>query len=178
MAQVRFFAAHVGTEFVLFSVAFNFGNAQADFFAVQIHFNDFSFNNLANFQNVARSFDALRSDFGNVNQTFNFVAQFNDSAESQQTNNFYIQNVADVELRSFNLPGIFQSSFDAQSNTFVFAVDALNQNGYFVAFFSNVSSFYATVPRQFGVVNQTNQTFTDFNEQTEFSNFYNLTETY
>ena len=70
-----------------------------------------------------------------MNQTFNFVAQFNDSAESQQTNNFYIQNVADVELRSFNLPGIFQSSFDAQATRFVFAVDALNQNGYFVAFF-------------------------------------------
>lgn len=80
-----------------------------------------------------------------------------------------------MELRSFNLPGIFQSSFDAQSNTFIFAVDALNQNGYFVAFFSNVSSFYATVPRQLGVVNQANQTFADFNEQTEFSNFYNLT---
>ena len=171
---MRFFAAHVGTIFVLFSVAFNLGNAQADFSAVQIHFNDFSFNNLANFQNIARSFDALRSDFGNVNQTFNLVAQFNDSAESQQTNNFYVQDITDMELRSFYLPGVFLSSFDAQSNTSVFAVNALNQNGYFVAFFSNVSSFYATVPRQFGVVNQTNQAFADFNEQAEFSNFTTL----
>ena len=118
LALMRFFPAHVGTIFVIFSLAFNLGNAQADFYVVQIHFNDFSFNNLANFQNIARSFDALKSDFGNVNQTFNFVAQFNDSAERQQTNNFNVQDITDVELRSFYLPWVFLSSFDAQSNTF------------------------------------------------------------
>ena len=110
-----------------------------------------------------------------MNQTFNLFAQFYDSTECQETYNFSFNDVTNVELASFYLPGIFQGSFDAQSNTFVFAINFLNQYSYFVAFFSNISSFYIAVPSQLSVVNQTNQAFADFNEQTEFSNLYNLT---
>ena len=175
MGQGGVLFAHVGTIFVLFSITFNLGNAQADLLAIQIHLNNLSLNLLAQLQSVVGFSNALLSDFGNVNQAFNLVGQFNNSAEGQETSNFNFNNVTNVELASFYLPGILLGSFDGQSNAFVFAVNLLNQYSYFVAFLSNVSSLSGAVPSQLSVVNQANQTSANFYKQTKFSNLNNLT---
>ena len=130
---------------------------------------------MTSFENVVSFSDAFFSDFGDVNQAFYFVADFNDSAEGQEAENFYFNDFANVQFASFNFPRIFLGSFDGQCNAFVFAVDFFDEYFYFVTNLCNFFSFSIAVPGEFGVVNQANEASANFYEQTEFSNFNNFT---
>ena len=89
----RALLAQVLTHFSFFSVFFGFGDAQSNFLYSQSTRKDLYFNFLAQFQNIFRFFNALFSDFGDVDHAFVFFVQFNDCAEGQEPYHFTGYNI-------------------------------------------------------------------------------------
>lgn len=142
-------------------------------FCVPYLFDNFNNNFLACFKNIFRFFNAGIGNFGYVYKAFYPVGYFNDSAERQETGYNAFNDSAFRKCVCFGYPGIFLSSFNAEGNAFVFAVNFLNENGNF-GFRFEIACFYVAVPGKFGIVNKTNKAFAYFYKQSEISNAQNF----
>ena len=112
----------------------------------QINFDNFYFYILTDFQNIFRFFNTGFSNFRNMDQSFNFIGKFYDSAKRQEPLYSTFYNHTFFKSNCFSQPRVFLSSFYTESYASVFTVNFFHKYSYFIINFSSIFCFYITIP--------------------------------
>src|SRR5664280_508751 len=103
-----------------------------------------------------------------MNEALQVAFQTGESAELGQTGDDTFDQLADLELVHFALPGIALQGAHGQANALLFAVDVDDFDFYFLSHFEHLGGVLDAVPGDFRKVYQTVCTV-DIDERTEVS---------
>ena len=152
-------------------------DGETDAAFVGIDFDNAGFDFIADFENVFDFVNAVVAELGDVDETVDLVAQFDESAESGDLGDAALDDITDFVLFGDIAPGIVFGLLEAEGDALLFRIDFEDDNFNFLTGFEQfVGVVDLAGPGHIGNVDHTVDIIFDFDESAVVGHIADLTD--